>query len=271
METNNFGVLEEHDKKVMLFLLLSLQSAFIPNTKIISSMLIAKPSLGKTTYLDLLKRFDFVEYTIDITPKRIADFLDDVDNGKKKFLVIPDFISNIAHSKRTSDLARSIYREMMQTGVSKISIYGMERTFKNNPTAGLITAITTDKANQSTGAWKSDGFYSRLLPFSFDHNKSTEAIILRNKFLNKNPFDNFRMDVDRNPIDPELTEISDLTIQLLSQHIIEPKEAPYRSYDLVKALCKSHAVMRGSDVVDNIDTDAVSGLVDHMNRKQNPL
>lgn len=234
-------------------------------------MLIAKPSLGKTTYLELLKKFDFIEYTIDITPKRIADFLDEVDNGKKKFLVIPDFISHTAHSKRTAELSRSIYREMMQSGVNKISIYGMERTYRNNPKAGLLTAITSDKANANTGFWRSDGFYSRLLPFSYNHSKTTETRILQDKYANKNPFRDFNLDVNPNAEDVELTEMSDKDIQLMARDIVEPTDAPYRSYDLIKALCKSNAVLRQSNVVEEIDTNTVRQLVDYMNRKQNVL
>lgn len=271
MARNNFDALEQHDRTIMRFLGLVLQSAFIPNTKVISCMLIAKPSLGKTTYLDFLKRYHFVEYTIDITPKRIADFLDDVDNGKKKFLVIPDFISNIAHSKRTSDLARTIYREMMQTGVNKISIYGMEKQYKNNPTAGLITAITTDKANQNTGQWRSDGFYSRLLPFSYNHSKTTEHVILRNKFLNKKPFEKFDMTINENPSAVELTELTDKDIQILSSSIVEPTDAPYRAYDLVNALCKSNAVFRDSNVVEEQDVQVIREIIEYINRSQKPI
>lgn len=234
-------------------------------------MIITKPSLGKTTYLSILRQCDFVEYTVDITPKRIADFLDDVDNGKKKFLVIPDFIANLAHSKRTSDLAQSIYREMMQTGVPKISIYGMERTFRNNPTAGLITAITTEHASLNTGRWRSDGFYSRLLPWSFSHNKTTENRILANKFKRLKPFDNFSFNINKNPNDVELTEMTDLEIKLMARDVIEPTDAPYRSYDLISALCKSSAVLRDSNVVEQYDIDVVRLLSNFINRKQNPI
>jgi len=145
-------------------------------------MLITKAGAGKTTYLEMLRQKDFVEYTIDITPKRIADFLGEVDNGKKKFLVLPDFVAHNGHSKATVELTESIFREMMQTGVPKISIYGMEKEYRNNPKAGLITAVTNENANINSGRWRRDGFYSRLLPWSYSYNNTTVQKILNNKW-----------------------------------------------------------------------------------------
>lgn len=267
----DFSKIQDHDKIPITFLTLVIQSAFIPNTKIISTMLITKPSLGKTTYLELLKQFDFVEYTIDITPKRIADFLDDVDDGKKKFLVLPDFITNTAHSRRTVELARSIFREMMQSGVSKISIYGMEKTYRNSPKAGLITAITTDLANSNTRHWRSDGFYSRFLPFSYNHNGITENKILDNKWKLINPFENTRIEINQKPKAVSVSEPMNFNILQISRSVIEPVDAPYRSYDLINALCKSHAVLSDRDYVNQEDINTVIKIKEYINRKHNSL
>src|SRR5690349_15969591 len=73
----------------LTFLNLVVQSAYIPNTKVLSTLFIANAGLGKTSKLEPLRQFDFVKYTLDITPKNLAEFLDDVEDGKVKFLVIP--------------------------------------------------------------------------------------------------------------------------------------------------------------------------------------
>src|SRR6185436_15282323 len=67
------------DRPTIEFLNLILQSAFIPNAKVLSTLLITLPSLGKTTYLQLMEAIDFVHYTNDISPKPLMEFLDEVD------------------------------------------------------------------------------------------------------------------------------------------------------------------------------------------------
>lgn len=69
-----------YDKPTIDFMNLVLQSAFVPNTKILSALLITMPSLGKTTYLELTQVLDFVHFTNDISPKPLFEFLDDVSS-----------------------------------------------------------------------------------------------------------------------------------------------------------------------------------------------
>lgn len=262
----------KYDWVPLTFLNLIVQTGFIPNTRVCSSLLVSQAGLGKTTKLEYLRKFDFVSYELDITPKHIMNFLDAVNDDKKKFLVIPDYIATLGHAKKTTDLARSIFRAMIEEGVIKIDVFGMERDYKRKVKAGLISGITTDFMNMNSRLWKSDGFLSRFLPFSYSHTNETVQRVITNKRDNIDTISTFDMKIKiKDVVEPVRTVDIDKSIQLIAYRLIEPKEAPYRMYDQIVALCKASAVLRDSKTIESQDVDLVTTLSNYINRGALPL
>lgn len=261
------------DKPTIEFINLVLQSAFIPNTKILSALLITLPSLGKTTYLELTQSLDFVHFTNDLSPKPLFDFLDDVERGRKKFLVIPDFISTLSHSKNTVDNTRSILRSMIEEGFKSSDFYGMQRDYAFPVKAGLISGITVDKVNENTGKWRSDGFYSRLLPWSYSHSLPTSETIVKDKLDGAKPIMDIRFEIVKTPKEPKINDLMKEKIKNLALQITQDKYvgAIYRPLEHVLSLCKGSAVIRGSDKIEQVDIDKVLRLSVWINRQQNPI
>lgn len=262
-----------YDKPTIDFLNLCLQSAFIPNTKILSGLLITLPSLGKTTYLELTQFLDFVHYTNDVSPKPLFEFLDEVDKGRKKFLVIPDFINTLSHSKNTVDNTRSIMRSMIEEGFTSSDFYGMQREYDKPVKAGMLSGITVDKANENTGKWKADGFYSRLLPWSYSHSQMTSQQIIDDKLNGERPIKKVKFVINRSPQEPTIDELMREKIKNLAFQITQDKYvgAVYRPLEQILALCKSSSIIRDSRKIEQIDIDNVLNLSNWINRKQNPL
>ena len=256
----------------LAYLNLVLQSAFIPNTKTLSTFFISNAGLGKTTYLEFLKRFDFVDYVLDITPTYIVEFLRDVEHGRKKFLVTPDYITFLGHNKKTIDLSQSYFRAMIEEGASNIKTYNAKIDFNAPVKAGIISGITVDKANENTGRWRSDGFFSRLLPFSFSHSIETQNSILRNIFLHKDIIEKINMKIIKNPLEPIWTESMDAEIKVIAFSLSDSYHgAVYRKYKQVLALTKSSAVLRGSHTIERKDIMLVQKIANYINRIQHPL
>lgn len=256
----------------LTFLNLVIQSAFIPNTKQLSTLLIANAGLGKTSKLDPLRQLPFVKWTLDITPKHLMDFLRSVERGDKKFLVIPDYISTLGHAKKTVELARSIFRSMMEEGITEVDIFGMELQFKDKVKAGLISGITPEFFNENTRVWKSDGFLQRFLPFSYSHSpKSKQKVLdnIRDKIDSIGAY-NFKIITD-NVNEPTRTIDIDNRIRLLAYQVLDKNEPPYRMYLQLIALCNASAVLRNSLTVEEIDIELVTVLSNYINRGQNPL
>lgn len=254
------------------FLNLILQSAFIPNTQILSTLLIARAGLGKTSILQKIKKLDFVEYTVDMTPKGIVEFLKDVDGKGKKFLVLPDYIATLGHSKKTKDLSRTFFRAMMEEGIKDNSAFGMELHLRKEVHAGLISSITPEFYESNMHVWRVDGFLSRFLPFSFSHSPTTERLIIEdilNKTNHKIDYD-FKIRTD-NVTEPKKTEAISTKIELLSFRIKDRNATPYRPLRQMISLCNANAVLRDSDYVEDIDINEVTEICKFINKEQNPL
>ena len=261
-----------YDWLPLTFLNLVVQSAFIPRNKILSSLLIAHAGLGKTIKLELLRKFDFVKYTLDITPKIIGEFLIEVELGKKRFLVIPDYIATLGHSKRTIELARSIFRGMMEEGITDVDIFGMQCHYHSKVRAGLISGITPEYFNENTRVWKSDGFLQRFLPFSYAHKTTTTLAVLDNIRDNIDTVSTFDMKIKtKDVIEPVRTQEIDDKIRLIMYAILEPKEPPYRLYQQLISLCNSSAVLRDSKEVTNIDIELIKTVSSFINRGQTQI
>lgn len=261
------------DLETLDYLNLVLQSAFVPNTKVLSTFLISLPSLGKTTYLELTQSLDFVHFTNDLSPKPLFDFLDEVERGRKKFLVIPDFINTLSHNKNTVDNTRSILRSMIEEGFKSSDYYGMQRDYSFPVKAGLISGITVDKVNENTGKWKSDGFYSRLLPWSFSHSLPTSETIIEDKLTGQKPLLEIKFRIKKNAREPSMSELIGEKVKNLAFQITQDKYvgAVYRPLEQIMSLVKSSAVLRESDKVEQIDIDKVLKLSTWINRHQNPI
>lgn len=261
------------DLPTIEFLNLVLQSAFIPNTRILSALLITLPSLGKTTYLELTQSLDFVHFTNDLSPKPLFDFLDDVERGRKKFLVIPDFINTLSHSKNTVDNTRSILRSMIEEGFKSSDFYGMQRDYAFPVKAGLISGITVDKVNENTGRWKADGFYSRLIPWSYSHSIPTSQTIVKDKLDGVRLMKEVQFRINKFPKEPTIDELMKEKIKNIALQIQQDKYvgAIYRPLEQVLSLVKSSAIIRESNKIEQTDIDKVLGLSVWINRMQNPI
>lgn len=263
---------DPHDWIPLTFLNLVLQTGFIPNTKMLSCLLIAPAGGGKTIKLELLSQFDFVKYTHDITPKPLMQFLDQVERGELKYLVIPDYISTLGHSKRTVELARGIFRSMVEEGIKDVDVFGMDRHFNRKLKAGLVSGITPEYFNANSRVWKNDGFLSRFLPFSYSHSPKTVEKVLTNIRDKKDTINSFKIMIKKKAKEPSRNEEIDTKIKLISYELLESKgDLPYRRYIQLVALCNASAVLRGSSTVENRDVELVRALAGYINRALIPI
>lgn len=262
-----------HDIVPLSFLNLVIQSAFIPNTKILSCLLIARAGLGKTIKLEQLRKIKYVYYTVDITPKHLIQFFEKLNRQEKKFLVIPDYITTLGHSKKTKDLFRGHLRAMMEEGVKDSDAYGVEYHFPKILKGSFISAITPEYFAGSSRMWKADGFLSRLLPFSYSHSAETRELILNNIRDKVNSVGDYKMTlITRGAKEPSRSNEMDLYLRNLAYQIIDSKEEPpYRAYQQMVALGNSSAVLRGSNKIEKQDIDLLNMMITFINRKETAI
>lgn len=179
MQSSFLGQVTHSDFPILLIENLVIQTAFLKSlSKPISLLLIGQAGIGKTRLLSPLAKLKEVSYVNDITPKYLVDFLGKVKVGEKKFLVIPDFTNCMSHGKNTRNTLIAVLRSMTEEGVVDLSSYHLEFKSEKPVRAGLITATTTSNYEEFNRIWKSTGFLSRLLPFSFSHSISTTQNVM---------------------------------------------------------------------------------------------
>jgi hypothetical protein len=264
--------------KIPLSLLtLILQTAYLKprEDKLLSVLFIGKAGLGKTRLLATTRKLKRVEYVTDITPTYLIRFLDFVQEGKKDYLVIPDFVQcSEGHGRATRTTLIGFLRAMIEEGVSNIADYKMEFSTKNPVKAGLITAITIQSFREFRLKWRKSGFLSRLLPFSFQLSEPTRQQILDG--INTQTADNLRkFKFSAINYKPEKVEMNpELLKQLEAWSIILSKQTdsePFRHQKQLTALAEATAVLNHDVVLKQKHIDFVVWLAHWLNYDFQPI
>jgi hypothetical protein len=151
---------------------------------------------------------------------------------------------------------------MTEEGVVDLSDYHLEFKSDAPVRAGLITAITESSYQEFNRAWKSTGFLSRLLPFSFNHSVATTGMIMDD------------IDARRPDLLPELElrVIREPTPVVCPDHLLRQLRAyeeslsrstgslPYRHQIQLNAIAESLVILRGGRELMQGDIDTVARL-----------
>jgi hypothetical protein len=259
------------DKIPLSFLTLLLQTAYLKprQDKILSALFIGGAGTGKTRLLATTQHLKRVSYANDITPIYLVEFLEKVRDGKKDFLIIPDFIQcSEGHGKQTRTTLIGLLRAMIEEGITTLADYKLEFTALTPTKAGLITAITIQSLESFRLKWKKQGFLSRLLPFSFQHSEQTRQQIMFN--INNQIGDNLRKfkfaNINRKPEKVQLN--ADLLKQLEPWSLLLSKQTasePYRHQKQLIALAEATAVLNNDTVLKQEHIDFVTWLCSWIN------
>jgi hypothetical protein len=212
-----------------------------------------------------LRKLKEVTYVNDITPKYVIPFLDDVDNGKKKFLATPDYISCLSHGKATRATLNSILRSMIEEGVTDLSDYGLNWKCKdiNKPAkAGVITAITRSSLADVIKSWLKDGFLSRFLPVSYTLSPQTELSILNRITQNfKDDIGDYKYIINKRPLEIEVKPEYSQQLYALSRNLADQTNSyPFRQQKMLQALAMSSAILRKDTEVNQTDLNMIFEL-----------
>lgn len=256
------------DRAIVLIVKLVLQTAFLKAyPKPISLLLLGKPGIGKSRLVSPLSHLDYVSYVNDITPKYLVEFLERAKRGEKKFLVVPDFTSCLSHGKNTRNTLIAILRAMTEEGVTDLSAYHLEFRSDTPVRAGVITATTHASYEEFGRAWKTSGFLSRFLPFSFSHSgQTTERIMDDIDAKVPDPISDLRLRVKRKP--GVVSRPSQLLRQLrVCEELLSTKtgSAPYRQQIQLNAITESLAVLRADQEITQDDIDKIHWLSNWIN------
>lgn len=256
-------------------LALTLQTAYLKDRQPVNVIFIAPPGIGKSTLLSSTKDLPFVTYVNDMTPKYLVKFMELVDEGKKKYLIIPDYgIMVSGHSEHTRATYQGVLRDGIDNGIMDLSSFGLEFRSKSpsgRTRFGFITAITQSSFNENAYLWRSSGFLSRLLPFSFDHTPTTQQTISDN-VDRRIPFNVHKLDINKKV--RQITSDPALLKQLRPYETLLADQAgskPYRQTLQLSTFAESAVALRRGDTLEQRDIDTVADLCQYINYKFNAM
>jgi len=273
-QSDFFTQVTHSDKPILQMENLVVQTAFLKSCpKPISLLLIGQAGIGKTRLLSPLSKLREVSYVNDITPKYLVEFLGQAKNGKKRFLVIPDFTNCMSHGKSTRNTLIAILRSMTEEGVSDLSSYHLEFKSEKPVRAGLITATTSSSFEMFHRAWKGTGFLSRLLPFSFSHCiATTEGIMDAIDSKRTDPILDVKLSVVRKPKPVICSEVLLRQLRVCEEMLSKSTGSlPYRPQVQLNSITEALATLKGERAVSQEDIDTVFWLSKWINYDFNEL
>ena len=267
------------DNTATLMINLVLQSAFMkpfksPDYKPLSLLLIGIAGTGKSRLIKTLQKLRFVAYLDDATPTYLVKFLEKAKTGKKRFLVFPDFLNlTTSHGQKTKGTSMAILRSMIEDGVIDLSDYHLEFQSKFQVKAGLITATTTGSIQEFMERWKTTGFLSRLIPFSFKHSTATQAKIissLENKIQDSIRNREYILNKHPSPIKTSPVLLHQLSIygEALGK---ETRAMPYRADIQLHTLAEALAIIENSNELTQEHVDRIVNLLHYVNYDFNDI
>jgi hypothetical protein len=288
---------------------LALYSAYIKNEKPISLLLVASPEAGKTRVVQKFSSNQFLAYISDCTAYGLhRDYSDDLRHGLIKHFIFTDLITPLSKNVDTRSSFISFLNGLIEEGLMQIHTFNTntdkaERIYKP---VGIIGCIAPAPLNDHRHKWKSVGFMSRLIPFSWSYSETTIANIRKSiqyqeyhedkpieldlpKFElsdgTKQPDNKAEINVELNPeLSAKLSDITDILAErkirdMASGALIENKQDrkntdnPYgfRLEKQLHVLAKSSALKDNRQAVNEKDIEKIIKLSNWMNLKFNEL
>jgi hypothetical protein len=278
-KSNSSPELIHLDEIATLMINLILQSAYMkpfrsPQYKPLSLLLIGIAGLGKSRLLQTVRKVKFVTYLDDATPTYLVKFLEKAKTGKKRFLVFPDFLNlTTSHGQKTKGTSMAILRSMIEDGITDLSDFGLKFESKFPVKAGLITATTIGSFQEFMEHWKTTGFLSRLIPFSFTHSTATQTEIISN-LENKiqDTLRNHKYIINKNPQPVKTSPILLHQLSVYGEVLgVKTRAMPYRADIQLHTLAEALAIIEGSSVLRQKHVDRIVELLHYVNYDFNDI
>ena len=251
-------------------LLLCLYSTMIKNEIPVSCMLIAPAEHGKT---EILKRFAFIESAqimTDFNSHVFAEFAYEFQSGRKRTIIIQDFLRIIKKKYSTQANSLTIINAITEEGwIGKLPL---GQVIDKPIHANILTAITRDELEDKRHKWAKIGFMSRFIPVSFSYHENTKSQIreyIKNRIYRDDNLYNFKIS---DPIDISLPKniadkIEDISLDIsTSENILG-----FRLQRQLQVLAMASALSNGRNLVNDSDVEIINQISKYINFRYGKL
>lgn len=248
----------ENIKKIVR---LAYVSAFLPDEKPLSIILLAPPEQSKTHYV-LKYKTKHSHIATDLSYKGLIDIL--TDNKKVKHLVIPDFLKLTEKNQSTKKNLISALNSFIEEGIFQVNLANKETIDFKGRRGAIITSTTKESFKQNAKNWSSMGFKSRFLPVSWEFSQETKEKVMEQIVQEK----------DNNQQKPENISLKQNTIEVneeVKKELISLSDGSPRRFKNLKVLLKALTLEKGKNYSDSEDIEELKELNKYININFNKI
>jgi len=153
----------------------TLYTGYIEGEKPVSLLMVASVEAGKT---ELVKKFILNEGLLFLTDATawgiITKYLQQLEMGLIKHIIIPDLIIPLEKSKSTRNSFIAFMSALIEEGIIEMSTYAIRGlALQKEVQCGLIACIAKQKLIDKRHQWYRIGFLSRMVPISWSYPMTT--------------------------------------------------------------------------------------------------
>ena len=233
-------------------------------------IILAPAEHGKTEILTKFKNIESVCISADFNGYIFSDIARDMESGKIKTIMIPDFLRIVKKKHSTQANALTTISSITEEGWrGKLpSGYLPNKVLRAN----VITALTQDELKDKRHKWAKTGFLSRFLPVSYSYNVQTKNRIrdyIRTENYTQEKAYDFKLPeptpIHLNPDNAQ--ELQSITLEIVDKENI----LGFRIQRQLQVLAKANALMNQRSTVTNGDVQTIKELTKLVNFSFNQI
>lgn len=256
-------------------------SGYLKNERPLSLLIISNPESGKTEVLKkfivnkgLVYKSDFTAYGL------MKDIIPLIAKGEVRHIICPDLLRPFSRRQSIVKELITFLNGLIEDGIINVSTYFSPQTFLTtedkikNLKCGLIGALTKDAFFENLKLWKSVGFLSRAIPFTYSYSQSDVVDILES-IISEEYHKEKTIKLEKLPKKDKKVELNLNLAQRLLPYTFRYAQVcnsyGFRFQKQLQVLLKANALSRGDNKTTEEDFEQVVKILDYVNFDFGPL
>lgn len=244
---------------------LCIYSTSILNERGVSLLIVAPVEHGKSELLKKFVKIEEVKITSDFNTFIFSDFANEIQAGRKKTLIIPDFLRIVKKKYSTQANSLTIMNAITEEGwIGKLPMGGIiEKPLRAN----ILTAITQDEMKDKRHKWLRLGFLSRFIPVSYSYEEKTKQQIREyikdGIYKTDNPYE-FELPKLKQKVTlskPLANQIEKISINIANENNL----TGFRLQKQLQTLTMANALINNRDMVLEADVKTIEEIAKFIN------
>jgi hypothetical protein len=264
-----------HTEAIELIINIALHTAYVKGDKPQSLLIVSEVENGKTKLVSQFRNNPSIVFPHDATAFGIVrDYLPDLESGKLKHLIFPEFIQPLSRNRDTVKTFITFLNGLVEDGITDISTYNTELHLEKPVYAGVIACLATAEFKEHKKTWASSGFLSRFLPVTYSYSEASAKDIFEAIYQGRLEMNDYTINAKETEVElpVEIARALNPAATDIARNVeTNTKIKGYRAQIQLQRMIKGLAIMAGRSVVTQNDLDDMKKLANYINLNFNEL